>query len=462
MALVAGLLASSVGCYRDLDYSNIKCDITATPACPDGLMCSAGLCVKAPEVIDGSADETGTPSSLDAASVDQGGAIDQVVVPDIVGTEAQPSVDVAPTVDTTLDTSMDMPDDIATGIDGIIGGIEDAPQLNLDAGLLDSESAMVDASDTGTVDVGGIDAEWHPVEEFTIPTKNTNPCALAASPDGYLWFCECDGKAMGRISISGEIKEYPLSTGCDGYGIVAGPDKNIWFTEGYNIGRLDPGTGDVKDFPVSESSQAPTSLTFGPDNNLWFGVAPYAQVGTMTTSGEITFYRTTTSSPSHSNMLVSSGYLWYANGSGISRMDIDGNETVFKISSGSLTYSTLGGDGRIWFTYADIFHEGVNGNPGYIGTMTTSGQYSQYSVPSPLEGVSGSIVGAADGNVWFLDQNTLVRMLPNGSVTSFEAASSDRHVNYPAAGPDGNLWFIDTPNSQLTNSTIDKIGRMRL
>ena len=52
-------------------------------------------------------------------------------------------------------------------------------------------------------------------------------------------------------------------------------------------------------------------------------------------------------------------------------------------------------------------------------------------------------------------------MMPNGTVSRFGAAPSDRYLSDIAVGPDGNLWFIDT-ESNATNNPTDKIGRMRL
>src|ERR1051326_6390960 len=58
---------------------------------------------------------------------------------------------------------------------------------------------------------------------------------------------------------------------CFPYGIVSGPDGNIWFTEhaGDQIGRIDPKTGKILEFALDEGS-APTGITVGVDGWIWF------------------------------------------------------------------------------------------------------------------------------------------------------------------------------------------------
>src|SRR5262245_28898572 len=54
---------------------------------------------------------------------------------------------------------------------------------------------------------------------------------ITAGPDGNLWFTEGSVRRIGRISLAGVVTEF--STGISGSpgGITAGPDGNLWFTE---------------------------------------------------------------------------------------------------------------------------------------------------------------------------------------------------------------------------------------
>jgi streptogramin lyase len=74
------------------------------------------------------------------------------------------------------------------------------------------------------------------VTEFPIPTRGT-PFDITAGPDGNLWFTDGAGE-IGRITPSGAITAFPVPDGA--WGITAGPDGNLWFTEegGGKIGRI--------------------------------------------------------------------------------------------------------------------------------------------------------------------------------------------------------------------------------
>src|SRR5438128_4383881 len=76
------------------------------------------------------------------------------------------------------------------------------------------------------------------------------------------------------------------------WGITAGPDGNLWFTESDqvgNIGRITP-TGMITEFPVPTPSSFPNGITAGPDGNLWFVEHAGNKIGRITTSGAVTEY----------------------------------------------------------------------------------------------------------------------------------------------------------------------------
>jgi hypothetical protein len=86
--LIVGLTLASFGCYRDLDYSQIECDVTAKNPCPDGYLCSAvGLCDRALGALDASVTEVG-PSIADIAPFEE-------LPPDATTLDASPPVDLS-------------------------------------------------------------------------------------------------------------------------------------------------------------------------------------------------------------------------------------------------------------------------------------------------------------------------------------------------------------------------------
>src|SRR5712692_6110866 len=112
------------------------------------------------------------------------------------------------------------------------------------------------------------------ITEFAVPTAASQPALIAAGPDGNLWFTEGSGNKIGRITPAGVITEFPIPTAASRPNkIEPGPDGNLWFTE-YNtnkIGRITPGGANtITEFLVPTSSSGPNDLRAGPDGNMWF------------------------------------------------------------------------------------------------------------------------------------------------------------------------------------------------
>ncbi len=65
------------------------------------------------------------------------------------------------------------------------------------------------------------------INEFTIPTANSNPIEITAGSDGNLWFTEYHDR-IGRITPAGIITEFStgITSGSSPISITAGPDGN--------------------------------------------------------------------------------------------------------------------------------------------------------------------------------------------------------------------------------------------
>src|SRR5438093_10237563 len=71
------------------------------------------------------------------------------------------------------------------------------------------------------------------ITEFPVPTVGSLQYGIAAGPDGNLWFTEAAGNRIGRITPAGAITEFPAPTvGSYPTGITVASDGNLWFTEG--------------------------------------------------------------------------------------------------------------------------------------------------------------------------------------------------------------------------------------
>ena len=82
-----------------------------------------------------------------------------------------------------------------------------------------------------------------------------------------MWYTGQLANKLGRLDPkTGEIKEYPLKTPDSGpHGLAADRDGNIWFTANSKayIGKLDPRTGNVTEYPMPDpNARDPHSLAF--------------------------------------------------------------------------------------------------------------------------------------------------------------------------------------------------------
>ena len=122
------------------------------------------------------------------------------------------------------------------------------------------------------------------ITEFPIPTANSYPDAIAAGPDGNIWFTEPGQNQVARINPTTHvITEFPEPAGTGPLdSLVAAPDGFL-----YAIGRssiiptsddpvspvvqINPATGAMTTVLfISAATDNPGNIAVSPDGNLWF------------------------------------------------------------------------------------------------------------------------------------------------------------------------------------------------
>jgi streptogramin lyase len=85
------------------------------------------------------------------------------------------------------------------------------------------------------------------ITEYLVPNRNAPfPWGIAAGPDGNMWFTENLGNMVAKVTMSGAISEYLVPTpGSWPSEITAGPDGNLWFTENQSNAWTVPTGGKV-------------------------------------------------------------------------------------------------------------------------------------------------------------------------------------------------------------------------
>ena len=91
------------------------------------------------------------------------------------------------------------------------------------------------------------------IKEWDVPAS-AYPHDPAVAPDGSVWYTGQRGNVLGRFDpATGQIKQYPLPTASSGpHGLVADQQGSIWYTGNSAglIGKLDPKTGHVTEYKM--------------------------------------------------------------------------------------------------------------------------------------------------------------------------------------------------------------------
>ncbi len=277
---------------------------------------------------------------------------------------------------------------------------------------------------------------------LTVPTPSSQPYGIAAGPDGNMWFTEYGANQIGVVTTAGAFTEYPIPTAkSEPEGIAAGPDGNVWFVEfgGNKIGRITPG-GAITEFTVPTAGSGPTNVALGPDGNLWFTEWYTSRIGVITPAGAFTEYTIPTAKSCPSGIAPGpDGNVWFteAQGNNVGSVTPSGAFTEYPIpSAGASAFQmTLGGDGNLWFS---------EWGAGNVASLTTGGVITEYPITGTLDTppFPDGIVAMSDGTVWFTDANNETIDLLNGTIVQYATDPSTIVENFGLAyGPDGNLWF---------------------
>ena len=273
------------------------------------------------------------------------------------------------------------------------------------------------------------------------------PFAIAAGPDGALWFTNQSNNSIGRISTSGAVTNYTDPSISDSEGIAAGPDGALWFTNAGNssIGRIST-SGVVTNY-TDPSISVPDGIAAGSDGALWFTNVGNGSIGRITTSGAVTNYTGPISDP-FGITAGPDGALWFVNAG-----NVGGSNSIGRITtSGAVTSYTApgiggpfaiaaGSDGALWFTEA-------GDNSSSVGRITTSGVVTIYTDPSIND--PAGIAAGPDGALWFTNYggNSVGRITTSGVVTSYTGPGISEPAGI-AAGPDGAMWFTNFGNNSI-------------
>src|SRR5262245_41914547 len=111
-------------------------------------------------------------------------------------------------------------------------------------------------------------------KEWTVPTLGQRSRDPIEAPDGSIWWVGQWSDLIGRIDPkTGEIKEYPLPSKSKPHTVTVDKAGGIWYTGNGNgtIGKIDPATGQVTVYKMPDpAAKDPHSAKFDAKGILWF------------------------------------------------------------------------------------------------------------------------------------------------------------------------------------------------
>ena len=288
----------------------------------------------------------------------------------------------------------------------------------------------------------------------------------------------------------GDIPANSTISGTKGpWGIAAGPDGNIWFTESAwgEIGQITLSTGAISEISNEDLGPAiggayqakPEGITAGPDGNLWYvnNSPPYtASQETQYTTSYVTRLTLPSQGAAISPASFASfalpaisvnptaitagpdGNLWYSDhNDDVSLMPTNGDITsadVFNVSSGGegINGIAVGSDGNIW---------SIDSHGQFIYVTSTSGVLllAYIIIGETPASCSCSITAGADGNIWFTTGNSLGMITPGrNTYILYPIPTAGSQPAGITAGPDGNIWFTENAGNNIGRITLQANG----
>lgn len=309
------------------------------------------------------------------------------------------------------------------------------------------------------------------VTEFAVSTPNAGLTGICQGPDGRLWFLEGAANKVAAVTTAGSFHEFAIPTAYSGaFGIVAGPDGALWFTEGAanTIGRTTT-SGSIEELKLAQPYEWPVNITVGSDKNVWFSESEAYGI-----LGRVELHPVKDSDPKYSEISVSLGKAHPELGVpatfpltvtvyGLSHHAIKGrypneihltttDEKNAALSQTVLTSSTS--KASVIYSGRDIDASiSANANGGgdvHPATVLPSLQ-PEKALPKPGYGLTRG----SDDSLWIcLGDGSIARYSKTGSVKVYPATNTFEIEGCSMVeGPDGNVWFTDYTNDRIGKIT---------
>ena len=293
-------------------------------------------------------------------------------------------------------------------------------------------------------------------------TPGARPHDPMAARDGSLWYSGQMADVLGRVDPkTGKVKEYPVKTAQSGpHGLVEDKQGNVWYTgnTGSLIGKLNPKTGEVTEYKTPETGD-PHTLVFDKAGILWFTMQNANRIGRLDPkSGEIKLLTPPTAkSRPYGMALDSKGNLFVVQFgvNKVARVDtktLEIKEFTLPDAGARPRRLAITKDGMVW--YSDY-------GRGYLGRLAPkTGKVTEWQSPSgPKSAPYG--ISVINGVLWYSESeaepNTVVRFDPKTEkFQSWAIPGGGNIVRNTDVTKDGGFVLANSLVNTVTLVTIGK------
>jgi virginiamycin B lyase len=292
------------------------------------------------------------------------------------------------------------------------------------------------------------------VKQWAVPTPGSRPHDPLATRDGAIWWTGQLSSKLGRLDPkTGETKEFPVRMQTAPHGLVEDKDGNIWFTGNHLslIGKLDPKTGQVTEYKTT--AKDPHTLAIDQSGIVWFTAQNANTIGRLDPkTGEIKLVTSPTPSSRPYGLLINSKnvpvFVEFGTNK-IATIDPDSmaiKEYTLPNAASRPRRLALGPDDAVW--YADF-------SRGYLGKLDLStGAHKEWPSPSGPQSQPYGMV-FTKGAIWYNESNAK----PNTIVRFDPTTEKFQSWAIPGGGDIvRNMSVTRDGNPTTANSLVNQVG----
>jgi virginiamycin B lyase len=244
------------------------------------------------------------------------------------------------------------------------------------------------------------------IERFRKGSQNLEPLGLAVDATNGAWYTDTPMRVISHISSDGSIRSFPLPTPIVRLGRLAvAPEGSVWFADVTTASVTRLQDGNFMRYDVSSFGATPYGIAVDDSGFVWTTLQGADQLGFISSSGQATALDIPTRNSGLGDVAVDrGGAVWFLEmrANKVGRFaDARFTEFALPTPSAGLTAVATAPDDAVWFTEVSV---------GKLGRLR-DGRVREFPLPRANARPFGVTVDAAN-NVWYSDLSGWLGMLP--------------------------------------------------